>query len=133
MNEPWYSPVIGRDMAVDLGTANTVVYVRGRGIVLNEPSIVAINTRTNQLLAVGHEAKRMIGRTPGHITAIRPLKDGVIADFEATEQMLRYFIQQVHRRRYFAKPRMVICVPSGITPVEQRAVKEAGYQAGARR
>ena len=125
--------LIGRDMAVDLGTANTLVYVRGKGVVLDEPSVVAMNATTGEILAVGHEAKRMIGRTPDNITAIRPLKDGVIADFEATEQMLRYFIQQVHRRRYFAKPRMVICVPSGITAVEQRAVKEAGYQAGARR
>src|SRR5688572_7005777 len=123
---------IGRDMAVDLGTANTLVYVRGRGVLLDEPSVVALNSTTGEILAVGHEAKRMIGRTPEAITAIRPLKDGVIADFEATEQMLRFFIQQVHRRRYFAKPRMVICVPSGITAVEQRAVKEAGYQAGAR-
>src|SRR6188508_1794045 len=125
--------LIGRDMAVDLGTANTLVYVRGRGVMLNEPSVVAMNAQTGEILAVGHEAKRMIGRTPDSITAIRPLQDGVIADFEATEQMLRYFIQQVHRRRYFAKPRMVICVPSGITAVEQRAVKEAGYQAGARK
>src|SRR5680860_596946 len=124
---------IGRDMAVDLGTANTLVYVRGKGVLLDEPSVVALNASTGEILAVGHEAKRMIGRTPDNITAIRPLKDGVIADFEATEQMLRYFIQRVHRRRYFAKPRMVICVPSGITAVEQRAVKEAGYQAGARR
>jgi len=100
--------------------------------VLDEPSVVTLNDATGEVLAVGHEAKRMIGRTPDSITALRPLKDGVIADFEATEQMLRYFIQQVHRRRYFAKPRMVICVPSGITAVEQRAVKEAGYQAGAR-
>ena len=127
------SSIVGRDMAVDLGTANTLVYVRGKGIVLDEPSVVAMNTTTGEVLAVGHEAKRMIGRTPDNIAAIRPLKDGVIADFEATEQMLRYFIQQVHRRRYFAKPRMVICVPSGITAVEPRAVKEAGYQAGARR
>jgi rod shape-determining protein MreB and related proteins len=124
---------IGRDMAVDLGTANTLVYVRGRGILVDEPSVVALNEQTGEVLAIGHEAKRMLGRTPESITAIRPLKDGVIADFEATEQMLRYFIQQVHRRRYFAKPRMVICVPSGITAVEIRAVKEAGYQAGARR
>src|ERR671920_35864 len=124
---------IGRDMAVDLGTANTLVYVRGRGVLLDEPSVVALNSSTGEILAVGHEAKRMIGRTPDNITAIRPLQDGVIADFDATEQMLRYFIQQVHRRRYFAKPRLVICVPSGITAVEQRAVKEAGYQAGARR
>lgn len=125
--------LIGRDMAVDLGTANTLVYVRGKGVVLDEPSVVALNHTTGEVLAVGHEAKRMIGRTPENITAIRPLKDGVIADFEATEQMLRFFIQQAHRRRHFAKPRMVICVPSGITAVEQRAVKEAGYQAGARR
>jgi rod shape-determining protein MreB and related proteins len=125
--------IIGRDMAVDLGTANTLVYVRGRGIMLDEPSVVALNDTTGEVLAVGHEAKRMMGRTPDNITALRPMKDGVIADFEATEQMLRFFIQQVHRRRYLAKPRMVICVPSGITAVEQRAVKEAGYQAGARK
>ncbi len=124
---------LGRDMAVDLGTANTLVYVRGRGVLLNEPSVVALDATSREILAVGSEAKRMLGRTPGGITAIRPLKDGVIADFESTEQMLRLFIQQVHRRRYFAKPRLVICVPSGITAVEQRAVKEAGYQAGARR
>ncbi len=124
---------IGRDMAVDLGTANTLVYVRGRGIVLNEPSVVAINTNTGGILAVGLEAKRMIGRTPGNIVAIRPLKDGVIADFDTTERMLRYFIQKVHRRRRMAKPRIVVCVPSGITGVEQRAVKDAGYAAGARK
>ncbi|NYE16034.1 rod shape-determining protein MreB [Actinomadura citrea] len=120
-------------MAVDLGTANTLVYVRGRGIVLNEPSVVAINTNTGKIVAVGIEAKRMIGRTPGNIVAVRPLKDGVIADFDVTERMLRYFIQKVHKRRHFAKPRIVVAVPSGITGVEQRAVKEAGYQAGARR
>ena len=125
--------LIGRDMAVDLGTANTLVYVRGRGVLLNEPSVVALNSQTHEILAVGHEAKRMLGRTPDSITAIRPMRDGVIADFESTEQMLRIFIQQVHRRRYFAKPRLVVCVPSGITSVEQRAVKEPGYQAGARR
>ena len=124
---------LGRDMAVDLGTANTLVYVRGRGVVLNEPSVVAINTNTKGILAVGTEAKRMIGRTPGNIVAIRPLRDGVIADFDTTERMLRYFIQKVHKRRHFAKPRIVVCVPSGITGVEQRAVKDAGYQAGARR
>jgi rod shape-determining protein MreB len=124
---------LGRDMAVDLGTANTLVYVRGRGIVLNEPSVVAINTNTGKIVAVGIEAKRMIGRTPGNIVAVRPLKDGVIADFDVTERMLRYFIQIVHKRRHFAKPRIVVAVPSGITGVEQRAVKEAGYQAGARR
>ena len=124
---------VGRDMAVDLGTANTLVYVRGRGVLVDEPSVVAVNEKTGALVAVGRDAKRMIGRTPEDITAIRPLQDGVIADFEATEQMLRHFIARVHRRRYFAKPRMVVCVPSGITAVEQRAVKEAGYQAGARR
>jgi len=125
--------LLGRDMAVDLGTANTLVYVRGRGVLLNEPSVVALNAQTREILAVGTEAKRMLGRTPDSIVAIRPMKDGVIADFESTEQMLRLFIQRVHRRRYFAKPRLVVCVPSGITSVEQRAVKEAGYQAGARR
>jgi rod shape-determining protein MreB len=124
---------LGRDMAVDLGTANTLVYVRGRGVVLNEPSVVAINTTTKGILAVGTEAKRMIGRTPSNIVAIRPLRDGVIADFDTTERMLRYFIQKVHKRRHFAKPRIVVCVPSGITGVEQRAVKDAGYQAGARK
>ena len=124
--------LLGRDMAVDLGTANTLVYVRGRGIVLNEPSVVAVNTKDGRPLAVGAEAKRMIGRTPSHIQAIRPLKDGVIADFEICEKMLRYFIHRVHQRR-FAKPRMVICVPSGITGVEQRAVMEAAEYAGARK
>ena len=124
---------LGRDMAVDLGTANTLVYVRGRGIVLNEPSVVALNTNNGQIVAVGAEAKRMIGRTPGNIVAVRPLKDGVIADFDVTERMLRYFIQKVHRRTHLAKPRLVVAVPSGITGVEQSAVKEAGHQAGARR
>lgn len=123
---------IGRDMAVDLGTANTLVYVRGRGIVLNEPSVVAINTKSGAILAVGAEAKQMIGRTPAHIVAIRPLKDGVIADFDVTEKMLRYFIQKVHRRSFLVKPRVVVCVPSGITGVEQRAVEEATISAGAR-
>ena len=123
---------LGRDMAVDLGTANTLVYVRGRGIMLNEPSVVAINTKNGAILSVGAEAKRMIGRTPGHIMAIRPLKDGVIADFDVTEKMLRYFIQAVHKRRFLAKPRVVVCVPSGITGVEQRAVEEATMSAGAR-
>ena len=132
MTEPWYSSIVGRDMAVDLGTANTLVYVRGRGIVLNEPSVVAIDAKDGRPLAVGAEAKRMIGRTPGHIQAIRPLKDGVIADFDICEKMLRYFIHRVHQRRW-AKPRMVICVPSGITGVEQRAVQEAAEYAGARK
>src|SRR6266536_1182354 len=125
--------VLGRDMAVDLGTANTLVYVRGRGVVLNEPSVVAINTLTGAILAVGAEAKRMIGRTPSHIQAVRPLKDGVIADFDVTEKMLRYFIQRVHKRRLLAKPRVVVCVPSGITGVEQRAVEEVTIAAGSRR
>jgi rod shape-determining protein MreB len=124
---------LGRDMAVDLGTANTLVYVRRRGIALNEPSVVALNTNTGKIVAVGVQAKRMIGRTPGSIVAVRPLKDGVIADFDVTERMLRYFIQKVHRRRHLARPRLVVAVPSGITGVEQSAVKEAGRQAGARR
>src|SRR5437763_1190184 len=121
----------GRDMAVDLGTANTLVYVRGRGIVLSEPSVVAIDQRSGEVHAVGVEAKRMLGRTPGTITAIRPLKDGVIADFDVTEQMLRHFIQKVHQNR-FAHPRVVVCVPSGVTGVERRAVEEATLSAGAR-
>jgi rod shape-determining protein MreB and related proteins len=120
-----------RDMAVDLGTANTLVYVRGRGIVLSEPSVVAIDTRSGEVHAVGVEAKRMLGRTPGSIQAIRPLKDGVIADFDVTEQMLRHFIQKVHQHR-FAHPRVVVCVPSGVTGVERRAVEEATLSAGAR-
>lgn len=121
----------GRDMAVDLGTANTLVYVRGRGIVLSEPSVVAIDSVTHDVHAVGVEAKRMLGRTPGSITAIRPLKDGVIADFDVTEQMLRHFIQKVHQSRW-AHPRVVVCVPSGVTGVEKRAVEEACLSAGAR-
>ena len=122
----------GRDMAVDLGTANTLVYVRGRGIVLSEPSVVAIDQRSGEVHAVGLEAKRMLGRTPGTISAIRPLKDGVIADFDVTEQMLRHFIQKVHQHR-FAHPRVVVCVPSGVTGVEKRAVEEATLSAGARK
>jgi rod shape-determining protein MreB len=121
----------GRDMAVDLGTANTLVYVRGRGIVLSEPSVVAIDHASGEVHAVGVEAKRMLGRTPGTISAIRPLKDGVIADFDVTEQMLRHFIQKVHQHR-FAHPRVVVCVPSGVTGVEKRAVEEATRNAGAR-
>ena len=120
------------DIGIDLGTANTVVYVRGRGIVLREPSVVAIVTGTSQVRAVGEEAKRMLGRTPGNITAIRPMKDGVIADFDITEAMLRYFIKKVHNRRYGVKPRVIVAVPSGITEVERRAVKESAYHAGAR-
>src|SRR3984885_683849 len=121
----------GRDMAVDLGTANTLVYVRGRGIVLSEPSVVAVDSRSGEVPAVGIEAKRMLGRTPGTILAIRPLKDGVIADFEVTEEMLRHFIQKVHQNRW-AHPRVVVCVPSGVTGVEKRAVEEACLSAGAR-
>ncbi len=123
---------LGRDLAIDLGTANTLIYVRGHGVVLDEPSVVAINANDGRPVAVGMEAKRMMGRTPNHIKAIRPLKDGVIADFEVCEKMLRFFIQKVHGSRW-SKPRMVICVPSGITGVEQRAVQDAAEYAGARR
>lgn len=122
----------GRDMAVDLGTANTLVYVRGRGIVLSEPSVVAIDSRDGKVHAVGVEAKRMLGRTPGSITAIRPLKDGVIADFDVAEAMLSYFIKSARSNR-FSHPRVVVCVPSGVTGVEKRAVEEACLSAGARR
>lgn len=124
---------VGDDVAVDLGTANTLVYVRGQGIVLAEPSVVATDQRTGAIVAVGHRAKEMLGRTPDGISAVRPLKDGVVSDFETTERMLRYFLQQVHTRKLLVKPRLIICVPSGITAVEQRAVKDAGYAAGARR
>jgi rod shape-determining protein MreB and related proteins len=120
------------DMAIDLGTANTLVYVKGEGIVLNEPSIVAIHHADNTVLAVGKEAKAMLGRTPGNIVAIRPLKDGVIADFDVTEKMLGYFIRRVHKRRALVRPRIVIGVPSGITQVEKRAVRDSAMQAGAR-
>ena len=128
-----FTGAFGRDIAVDLGTANTLVYVRGIGIVLNEPSVVAVNNRNNRLLAIGVEAKRMIGRSPSHIQAIRPLRDGVIADFDMCEKMLAYFIRRVHGSRRLAKPRMVICVPSGVTGVEQRAVQEVAESAGARK
>jgi len=123
--------LFSHDMAVDLGTANTLVYVKGQGIVLNEPSVVAINKDTGLPRAVGSEAKKMIGRTPGNIVAIRPMKDGVIADFEVTEAMLRYFIQKVHKRHRLAWPRVAVGVPSGITSVERRAVVESTIQAGA--
>ena len=123
---------MSRGIAVDLGTATTVVFVRGEGVVLEEPSVAALDARTDRLLAVGRSAKEMIGRTPANIRTVRPLKEGVIADFGVCEKMLRYFIQKVHNNR-FAKPRMVICVPSGITPVEQRAVQEVAEFAGARR
>jgi len=120
------------DIGIDLGTANTLVYVKDHGIVLREPSVVAINASTKEVLAVGDDAQRMLGRTPGNIIAIRPLKDGVIADFETTEAMLNYFIRKVHNRRRRPKPRVVVAVPSGITEVEKRAVKESAQRAGAR-
>jgi len=131
-------PILGwfsNDLAIDLGTANTLVYVKGKGIVLSEPSVVAVrkNARDrSRVLAVGREAKMMLGRTPGNIVAIRPMKDGVIADFEITEAMLRHFIRKVHNRRSLIRPRIIICVPSGITPVEKRAVRESAESAGAR-
>lgn len=131
-------PIFGlfsNDLAIDLGTANTLVYMKGKGIVLREPSVVAVRKDSrgvNKVLAVGHEAKMMLGRTPGDITAIRPMKDGVIADFETTEAMLRHFIRIVHHRRSLIRPRIVICVPSGITQVEKRAVRESAESAGAR-
>ncbi|MGI9243515.1 MAG: rod shape-determining protein, partial [Verrucomicrobiales bacterium] len=124
--------IFSSDIGIDLGTANTLVNVKDYGIVLREPSVVAVKAGTNEVLAVGDDAKRMLGRTPGSIVAIRPLKDGVIADFEMTEAMLRHFIQKVHNRRGVARPRVVIAVPSGITEVEKRAVKESAQQAGAR-
>ncbi len=125
---------LSNDLAIDLGTANTLVYVKGKGIVLREPSVVAVRQdgRTSRVLAVGKEAKSMLGRTPGNIQAIRPIKDGVIADFEVTEAMLRYFINKVHNRRTLVHPRIIVSVPSGITQVEKRAVKESAESAGAR-
>ncbi|MEO8206938.1 MAG: rod shape-determining protein [Chthoniobacterales bacterium] len=124
--------LFSNDIGIDLGTANTLVYVKDHGIVLREPSVVAVQSGTNRVLAVGDEAKRMLGRTPGNIVAIRPLKDGVIADFEITEAMLRHFISKVHNRRRMVRPRVVIAVPSGITEVEKRAVKDSATHAGAR-
>ncbi len=124
--------LLSRDMGIDLGTANTLVHVRGKGIVLQEPSVVAIQAETKEPLAVGEEAKRMIGRTPGHIVAIRPMKDGVIADFDITQTMLRYFIGKAARSRGLLRPRVLVCVPSGVTEVEKRAVIDATLQAGAR-
>jgi rod shape-determining protein MreB len=127
--------MFSNDLAIDLGTANTCVYVKGQGIVLREPSVVAVkkDTRgTNVVLAVGHDAKRMLGRTPGNIWAVRPMKDGVIADFEITEAMLRHFIAKAHNLRHLVRPRIMICVPTGITQVEKRAVKESAQSAGAR-
>jgi rod shape-determining protein MreB and related proteins len=127
--------IFSNDLAIDLGTANTLVYVKGKGIVLSEPSVVAVrkdNRGYNKVLAVGKEAKLMLGRTPGNIVAIRPMKDGVIADFEVTEAMLRHFIRKVHNRRTLIRPRIIVCVPSGITQVEKRAVRESAESAGAR-
>ncbi len=126
--------MLSNDLAIDLGTASTLVYVKGKGIVANEPSVVAIrkDARGKKILAVGNEAKKMLGRTPANITAIRPMKDGVIADFDVTESMLKYFIQIVHNRKSFVKPRVIVSVPSGITPVEKRAVRESAELAGAR-
>ena len=124
--------LFSNDIGIDLGTANSLVYVKDRGIVLREPSVVAIQTGTNRVLAVGNEAKRMLGRTPGNITAIRPMKDGVIADFEITEAMLRHFIRKVQSNRIMVRPRIIISVPSGITEVEKRAVKDSATHAGAR-
>lgn len=126
---------LSADMAIDLGTANTLVYVKGKGIVLNEPSVVAIEEYRGkkQVLAVGNEAKQMLGRTPGNINAIRPLRDGVIADFEIAEEMIKYFIRKVHNRRTFASPMVIVCVPSGSTAVERRAIQESAEAAGARK
>ena len=121
-----------KDMGIDLGTANTLVYIKGKGIVTREPSVVAIQTNTKEVLAVGEEAKKMIGRTPGHIVAIRPLKDGVIADFDITQNMLKYFIRKANQKKSIFQPRVVVCVPSGVTEVEKRAVEEATIHAGAR-
>ncbi len=133
----WLNNIFGRlsrDVGVDLGTANTLVYVKGRGIVINEPSLVAINKKTSQVLAIGREAQKMVGRTPGHIVAIRPLVDGVISDFEVTEQMLRHFFQKIQGESFFMvpRPRVVIGIPSNVTEVERRAVEEAARNAGAR-
>src|SRR5216683_4467237 len=125
----WFS----KDLAIDLGTANTLIHVKGEGIVCNEPSVVALRKDARdgrRILAVGAEAKKMLGRTPGSIVVIRPLKDGVIADFEVAESMLRYFIQKTHNRRYLVRPRIVICAPSGVTAVEKRALREAAEAAG---
>ncbi|MCH8859094.1 MAG: rod shape-determining protein [Proteobacteria bacterium] len=127
--------MLSSDMAIDLGTANTLVYVKGRGIVLNEPSVVAITHKggKKQVIAVGNDAKMMLGRTPGHIEAIRPMRDGVIADFEVAEVMIKHFIRKVHNRRSFANPMIIVCVPSGSTAVERRAIQESALSAGARR
>jgi rod shape-determining protein MreB len=124
--------MFGKDIGIDLGTANVLVYVKGKGIVLNEPSVVAIDSSTNRVLAVGEEARRMLGRTPGNIVAIRPLRDGVIADFDVTEVMLKYFLQKIGVKGFFVRPRILICAPTNITSVEQKAIKEAAERCGAR-
>ena len=126
--------IFSKDLGIDLGTANTLVYIRGEGIVINEPSVVALNKKTEQVVAIGSEARKMVGRTPGHIVAVRPLVDGVISDFEVTSEMLNYFIKKVHSRsaQLFARPRIVIGIPTGITEVERRAVRDAARNAGAR-
>ena len=127
----WVYGMFSNDLAIDLGTATTLTFVKGRGIVANEPSVVAVQANSlgpKKVLAVGKEAKEMLGRTPGNIVAIRPMKDGVIADFEVTEAMLRYFIQKAHQRRTLVRPRVIVCVPSGITEVEKRAVRDSAAQ-----
>jgi rod shape-determining protein MreB and related proteins len=128
----WLFGMFSNDLAIDLGTANTLIYVKGKGIILSEPSVVAIKRGTNQVLKVGKEAKEMLGRTPGSIVAIRPLKDGVIADFDVTEQMIRAFIVKIHNRKTLVRPRIIVGVPSGITQVEKRAIRDSAEQAGAR-
>jgi len=126
------SAPFSRDMGIDLGTANTLVYIKGKGILIREPSVVALRRENDEVLAVGNEAKKMIGRTPGNIIAVRPMKDGVIANFDVTETMLRYFITKAHKRSRMVRPRIIICVPSGVTEVEKRAVLDAAFHAGAR-
>ena len=128
----YLSAPFSRDMGVDLGTANTLIYVKGKGILIREPSVVALKDGSKEALAVGNEAKKMIGRTPGNIVAVRPMKDGVIADFDVTERMIRYFINKAHKRTRLVRPRVIICVPSGVTEVEKRAVLDAAEEAGAR-
>ena len=130
-----FSQIWSTDMAIDLGTANTLVFVKGQGIVLNEPSVVAIieDKGKKSVLAVGDEAKTMLGRTPGNISAVRPLRDGVIADFVVTEEMIKHFIKKVHKRKAFANPRILICVPTGSTPVERKAIQDSALAAGARK
>ena len=121
-----------KDMGIDLGTANTLIYIKDSGIVLNEPSVVAVNRDTDEILAIGEEARQMLGRTPGNMVAVKPLRDGVVSDYDITESMLRHFIEKVVGRRFVFRPRIMICIPSGCTMVEQRAVQEAAEQAGAR-